>query len=316
MVQSATVLISGQFSPENQQLMRDAAPNADLRFVAKVGDAGDMLADVVVIAGSVRAAEFVRAPRLKWVHSWAAGVDNDLFPEMLASPVVLTSSVGNGAIPLAEHSMLLMQMLNRDVPRWMRAQAERKWDRFTHGELNGKTVAIFGVGNSGADLAVKAQAFHMRVLGLRRNPERSVPGVDQMFGMDQLHEMLSQADFVVVTTPSTPATLDAFGVAEFRAMKPTAYFICISRGGIANDDALLQALQEGWIAGAGLDAHGVEPLPESSPFWTLPNVIITPHNGATTAATNQRGVEIFIENLRRFVDGKPLQNVVDKSAGY
>lgn len=99
-------------------------------------------------------------------------------------------------------------------------------------------------------------------------------------------------------------------------MKPTAYFICISRGGIANDDALLRALQEGWIAGAGLDAHGVEPLPESSPFWTLPNVIITPHNGATTAATNQRGVEIFIENLRRFVDGKPLQNVVDKSAGY
>src|SRR5579859_3252870 len=310
------VLVTGQFSAENQELIKAAAPNADVRFVPRVSEAGDSLAEASAIAGTIKAGDLARAPRLKWVHSWAAGADNDLFPEMLASPVVLTSSAGNGAIPLAEHSMLLMLMLNRNVPRWMRAQTAQKWERFTHPELNGLTVGIFGLGNSGSDLAAKAQAFHMRVLGLRRNTDRAVPGVDRMYGIAELHEFLGQSDFVVVTTPSTPATLGLFDEEAFRAMKPSAYFICISRGGIADDTALLKALREGWIAGAGLDAHGVEPLPAASPFWTLPNVIVTPHNGATTAATAQRSVEIFVDNLRRYLAGEPLRNVVDKSAGY
>jgi len=298
------------------ELMRQAAPNVDLRFVPRLVDGDDGLADVEAIAGTVKATHLARATRLKWVHSWAAGADNDLFPAMLDSPVVLTSSAGNGAIPLAEHSLLLMLMLNRDVPRWMRAQAERKWERFTHPELNGLTVGIFGLGNSGSDLALKAKAFHMRVLGLRRNAERPVPGVDRMFSIDQLQPFLAESDFVVVTTPSTPETLGMFDAAAFKAMKRSAYFICISRGGIAVDDALLEALREGWIAGAGLDAHGVEPLPPDSPFWSLPNVIVTPHNGATTPATAQRSVEIFIDNLQRYVAGQPLRNIVDKSAGY
>jgi len=156
----------------------------------------------------------------------------------------------------------------------------------------------------------------MRVLGLRRNADRAVPGVDEMFRPDQLHAFLAECDFVVVTTPSTPDTLGVFDVAAFRAMKRSAYFICISRGGIAVDAAPLEALREGWIAGAGLDAHGVEPLPADSPFWSLPNVIVTPHNGATTPATAQRSVDIFIDNLQRYVAGQPLPDVVDKSAGY
>jgi phosphoglycerate dehydrogenase-like enzyme len=311
-----TVLVTGQFSPENIELMRQAAPSVDLRFVPRLVDGDDGLADVEAIAGTIKATHLARASRLKWVHSWAAGADNDLFPEMLESPVVLTSSAGNGAIPLAEHSLLLMLMLNRDVPRWMRAQTERKWERFTHPELNGLTVGIFGLGNSGSDLALKAKAFHMRVLGLRRNAERPVPGVDRMFSIDQLQPFLAESDFVVVTTPSTPETLGMFDAAAFKAMKRSAYFICISRGGIAVDDALLEALREGWIAGAGLDAHGVEPLPPDSPFWSLPNVLVTPHNGATTPATAQRSVEIFIDNLQRYVAGQPLRNIVDKSAGY
>ena len=310
------VLVTGQFSPENIERVRRAAPGADVRFVSRLSDADDGLSDVEAIAGSIKATHLARAPRLKWVHSWAAGADNDLFPEMLDSPVVLTSSAGNGAIPLAEHSMLLMLMLSRDVPRWIRAQAERKWERFTHPELNGLTVGIFGLGNSGSDLALKAKAFHMRVFGLRRNADRPVPGVDRMYSIDQLHAFLAECDFVVVTAPSTPETLGVFDAAAFKAMKSSAYFICISRGGIADDAALLQALREGWIAGAGLDAHGVEPLPPDSPFWSLPNVIVTPHNGATTPATAIRGVDIFIDNLQRYVSGEPLRNVVDKSAGY
>ena len=312
----STIVVTGQHSAENIERMRQAARGAELRFVPKLNPGEDGLGDVEAIAGTINANQLRQAPRLKWVHSWAAGVDNDLFPEMLESPVVLTSSTGNGAIPLAEHSMLLMLMLNRDVPRWMRAQNEKKWDRFSHPELNGLTVGIFGLGNAGSDLALKAQAFHMRVLGLRRNVNRAVPGVDRMFSLDQLHAFLGESDFVVVTAPSTEETLGLFNADAFKAMKESAYFICISRGGIAVDDDLLQALREGWIAGAGLDAHGVEPLPSDSPFWTLPNVIITPHNGATTPATAQRSIEIFVDNLQRYTAGEPLRNIVNKSAGY
>jgi phosphoglycerate dehydrogenase-like enzyme len=137
-----------------------------------------------------------------------------------------------------------------------------------------------------------------------------------MFHSNELQTFLGECDFVVVTTPRTPETVGMFDRAAFAAMKSSAYFICVSRGGIAADDALHCALLQGQIAGAGLDAHGVEPLPPDSPFWTLPNVIITPHNGATTEKTAQRGRDIVAENLRRFVHGEPLLNVVDKVAGY
>jgi phosphoglycerate dehydrogenase-like enzyme len=232
---------------------------------------------------------------------------------MLDSPVVLTSSAGTGGTPLAEHAMLLMLMLDRDVPRWLRAQADRRWDQFTHGELAGRTLGIFGLGHSGLDLAQKAKAFHMRVLGVRRHPERPAPYVDEVCDVGQ---MLAESDFVVVTAPRTPATTGRFDCDAFARMKPTAYFVCVSRGGIADDDALLGALRNGQIAGAGLDAHGVEPLPPDSPFWSLPNVIVTPHSAASTAGKAQRGDEFALENLCRFVNGEPLHNVVDKTAGY
>lgn len=313
---SPRVIVVGTHSEEQLAALRDAAPDAELIPVASVAEAGDMLPGAEIVAGSVPRDLFTRANALKWVHTWAAGPNNDLYPEMLASDVVLTSSAGNGAIPLAEHAMMLALMLNRDYLRWARAQAEHRWERFTHEELAGKTMGIFGVGNSGADLALKAGAFHMRVLGLRRNPERAVDGVERMYGLGDLEDFLRECDIVVVTAPLTEETRGAIGERALRAMKDEAYLIVFSRGGIVDDDALLRALSEGWIAGAGLDAHGVEPLDPSSPFWDLPNVIVTPHNGATTARTAERGFQIFVENLRRYVSGDELRNVVDKAAGY
>ncbi|MEV0283180.1 D-2-hydroxyacid dehydrogenase [Kribbella sp. NPDC050820] len=292
---------------------QETAPDVDFRFVDTLDDAADVFGEMEAVIGRVRPDVLAKAPRLRWVHSPSAGVDADLTPEMKASPVVLTSSAGNGGISLAEHSILLMLMLDRDVPRWMRAQADRRWDHYRHGELAGKTVGIYGLGNSGLDLARKAKAFHMRVLGVRRRPELPSPDVDELCDVDRL---LAESDFVVVTAPRTPSTAGVFDRDAFARMKETAYFICISRGGIADDDALLEALQSGQIAGAGLDAHGVEPLPADSPFWSLPNVIVTPHNGATSHGTARRGEEIVLENLRRFVAGEPLHNVVDKAAGY
>lgn len=309
------ILLTGEIDDKRFAELQAIAPHAEMSFYGNQADMEDAVEEADVVAGQLSAGALARGRKLKWVHSWAAGPNAQLYPEFVDSPVVLTCSKGNGAIPLAEHAMMLMIMLNRNAMRWVEGQRNRKWDAFFHGELNGLTVGIIGAGYSGVDLALKAQAFHMRVLGLRRNQKPTV-NFDRMYARDQLHEFLGECDFVVVTAPKTPETTDMLGEAEFRAMKKTAYYVCFSRGGVANDDALYRAITEGWIAGAGLDAHGVEPLPESSPFWNAPNTIVTPHNGATTLATKARGYQIFADNLIRYVAGEPLINIVDKQMGY
>lgn len=256
-------------------------------------------------------------PALQWVHSSSAGVDGWLRRKAVPDGVTLTSAVGNGAVPLAEHALMLMLMLNRNAPRWLQAQAGRRWDRYVHGELAGASLGILGYGNSGVDLAGKALACHMRVRALRRTPGPDSDGdVRLLYGRDGLAELLRVSDFVVVTAPLTRHTHGLIGAAELATMKPTAFLIVVSRGGIVVDDALLAALRDGTIAGAGLDAHGVEPLSPGSGFWDLQNVIVTPHNGATTRETLERGREIVLENLVRWGNGDQLANVVDSSRGY
>ncbi|MFL1378754.1 MULTISPECIES: D-2-hydroxyacid dehydrogenase [unclassified Nocardiopsis] len=316
MSDAEVILVTGPLDDRDRERIRAASPGSRVEFADRIGDRPDLLPGAVVIAGSPGPEELARAGSLRWVHSWAAGVDGALDSGLADHPAVLTSAAGNGAVPLAEHAVLLMLMLDRDAPRWARAQREHRWDRFPHGELNGRTCGIIGLGNSGLDLAAKAKAFHMRVVGLRRRTDLPAPNVDRVHPPEELHALLAESDFVVVTAPLTPATAHLIGAAEFAAMKETAHIISISRGGIIDDAALLAALTERRIAGAGLDAHGVEPLPGDSPFWDLPNVIVTPHNGATTEATRRRGVDIFVDNLERRARGLPLSNVVDKAAGY
>jgi phosphoglycerate dehydrogenase-like enzyme len=309
------LLTTGQATPDQIEQVKAAAAGADLRVFATQAELEAQIEEADAVVGNVSRTAFARARKLRWVQSWAAGPDALMYPEMVASDVIVTSVKGNGAIPLAEHAMMLMLMLNRDYPRWWRAQQERRWDHWNHPELNGLTCGIIGLGHSGQDLALKCKAFHMRTLGLRRT-NQPTPNVDELFTHDRLHEFLGQSDFVVVTAPRTRETVGMLGEAEFRAMKPTAYYVCFSRGGIAEDAALLRALNEGWIAGAGLDAHSQEPLPPDSPFWTARNTIVTPHNGASTPGTRQRAADIVADNVRRFIAGEPLRNVVDKQAGY
>jgi phosphoglycerate dehydrogenase-like enzyme len=310
-----SVLITGSdIGPERLAAeARAISPRLEVTVLADRAALPGLVAGAEVVAGSVPAALLAGAPRLKWLHSWAAGVD--VTPEMRASPLVVTSSKGNGAVPLAEHVILLMLMLARQTPAILQAQREHRWAKTVHGELTGQTLGIIGLGNSGTDLARKARAFHMRVIGVRRTPA-PCPDVDEVLPLDRLHDLLARSDWVAMTAPITPQTEHMMGEAEFRAMKPTAYYVCVSRGSTADPDALLRALREGWIAGAGLDAHAVEPLPPDSPFWDAPNTIVTPHYGATTPLTYRRGADIFLDNLRRYVGGEPLVNVVDKDAGY
>lgn len=311
-----TIHICDQIYPDVVEEVEAAAPTAVIRnflsqeeFEAAIGEA-----DIVATVHLSRQA-LARASRLKWLQSWSAGPDHTLTPELIVSPVLVTSAKGNGAIPLAEHAIMLMLMLDRVMLRSFHAQAQRKWDRFLHGEMNGKTCGIIGTGHSGVDLALKAKAFHMRVLGLRRGTQAPAH-FDRMFTHSQLREFLAESDFVVVTAPLTRETRGMIGRDELTAMKSTAYYVCISRGGIVDDDALYEALRDRQIAGAGLDAHAVEPLPADNRFRDLDNVIITPHHGAATMESRRRAVGIFTDNVRRFVAGEPLMNLVDKAAGY
>jgi phosphoglycerate dehydrogenase-like enzyme len=308
------VFVEGSFDTAQREQIA-SVPGTRVDFLDSRRDLRSRIDEAVVVAGRLDAEMLVAAKRLRWVQSWAAGPDEALFPEMVESPVQLTSCKGNGAIPLAEHAIMLMLMLNRQAMRWVDAQREHRWERFTHGELNGLTCGIVGLGNSGSDLAAKAKSFHMRVLGMRRGTT-TVPGVDELVPRERFNDLLATSDFVVITVPKTPDTIGMVGEAELRSMKSSGFLVCFSRGGIIDDAALLRALGEHWIAGAALDAHGEEPLPPESPFWSAPNTIVTPHNGATTEGTRQRSVDIFVDNLRRFVAGEPLRNVVDKQAGY
>ncbi|SEE23338.1 D-2-hydroxyacid dehydrogenase [Ruania alba] len=310
------IIVTGELGETERDRARQAVGSHEVLFVPDLADVSAELGRAAVIVGPVGPDQLRAACSLRWVHSWIAGPNSQLSEEMRASDVILTSSAGNGGVPLAEHAMMMMLMLDRDAPRWLRAQEERRWDRHVHGELLGQTVGIIGLGNAGADLARKAKAFGMRTLAVRRRAEVQDPDVDQVFTPGNLHAMLRQSDFVVVTAPLTPQTRGMFGPDEFAAMPDHSFFVCISRGGIADDTALLNALRTGSIAGAGIDAHGVEPLPEESEFWDMPHVILTPHNGATTPGTRRRGVDIMLENLRRYRDGEPLLNVVDKAHGY
>ena len=306
--------------PEGRRAWRkqleESSPGDTFEYLATDTELPARIAEADVVAGHVSPDALAQASdRLKWVHSWAAGPDRQLFKSFLDSNIVLTCCKGNGAVPLAEHAIMLMLMLQRDAVRWLDEQRARVWKHRPHEELAGKTCAIIGTGYSGVDLALKAKAFHMQVIGMRRSGEPA-PHFDRMYRREELHDFLAAADFVVVTAPRTPETLGMLGKAEFAAMKPSAYYVCFSRGGIADDAALLDAIVSGKIAGAGLDAHDNEPLPPDSPFWDAPNTIITPHNGATTPGTHRRGLEMLMENLKRYRSGETMNNVVEKEAGY
>ncbi|WP_147916750.1 D-2-hydroxyacid dehydrogenase [Ruania zhangjianzhongii] len=316
-----TIVVKRPAAPSVQQL-KQAAAGREVVEIEQVSEqscraSGVDPLRVGAVLGASPGDDLSFLPALRWVHSSAAGVDAWMAAGAIPDQALLTSAVGNGAVPLAEHALLLMLMLNRDAPRWFRAQQRREWDRYVHGELAGASLGIVGYGNSGTDLAGKALACHMQVRALRRSVGPAQDGdVRLVYHREGLEELLRESDFVVVTTPLTALTRGLIGAEELALMMPSAFLVVVSRGGIVDDDALLAALREGTIAGAGLDAHGDEPLPADSELWDLQNVIVTPHNGATTPGTGERGRQIVLDNVARWVNGDTLVNVVDPSQGY
>ena len=258
---------------------------------------------------------FPKAPHVKWIHALTAGVDNLLVPAVQNSSVILTNSKGIHGIPMSEHVMAMALTFTRGLHILLRQQQQKIWKRNAPEEINGKTMAIVGLGSIGREIAKKAKALDLRVVAAKR--EMTVePFVDQLYPATQMKEMLSQADFVVVTLPFTDSTAGLIKAEHFQAMKKSAYFINVSRGSVVNEADLITALTEKWIAGAGLDVVAEEPLPASSPLWEMPNVIITPHLSAISPLYLDRAIQLFADNLARYVKGEKLFNVIDKDKGY
>lgn len=263
-----------------------------------------------------------QAPQLKWMHTPSAGLDQVLFPALVESDVTLTNSSGVHAVPISEWVILYTLAAAKRLPELLAAQREHHWLRdLKLQELTDMTMLILGYGAIGRAVAQRALPFGMRIIaarsGSKNRDDGQQQGVEVVYG-DAWRAALPTADFVVVSLPLTAQTRGMVDAAALAAMKPSAWFINIARGQIADEDALLQALQQGRIAGAGLDAFGEEPLPANHPLYSLPDskVILTPHISWSSPLIEQRTLGLFLENLRRYKAGESLLNVVDKQRGY
>lgn len=261
-----------------------------------------------------------RAPGITWVQSDFAGVGNLLIPPVLERDIALCNASGAHARPIAEWVLMLMLAFSKRVPALLDLKARRAWVDHRSDEIGGKTVGIVGPGQIGREVARLARAAGMRTLAVRRRaggPQASaVEHIDTVYPRERLGDMAAEADFLVVTAPLTDETHGLIGRAALARLKPTAYLINVGRGPVVDEAALIEALRERRIAGAGLDVFETEPLPPESPFWTLDNVILSPHSCDHTPHTDDRVVDIILDNVRRRLAGEPLRNVVDKQAGY
>jgi phosphoglycerate dehydrogenase-like enzyme len=278
-------------------------------------------ADVDVIYARPTPEFLAAAPKLRWVQAPSAGVDFLMsFPELVESDLILTNTRGAHGPSIAEHVFGLLLSLTRCIPTCLAWQAQKQWGRGQAyrlpREIKGGTIGIVGFGAIGRNVAQRALAFEMTVLAVDAVSGDGAPYCDEVWTTDRLHDLLAASDVVVVAAPYTKQTHHLLGAAEIAAMKPDAYLIVVSRGGIVDEAALASAMLGGHLAGAGLDVAEREPLPADSPLWELPNVIITPHLAGSSAQKERRCVEILRENLLRFGRGEPLVNVVDKRAGY
>jgi phosphoglycerate dehydrogenase-like enzyme len=264
---------------DHRDRLLEIAPRADVLLNGNFRDPGLFLET------------FRHAPRLKWIHALSAGIDKQLSPEIIASPVPMTNGRGVFGRPLAEWVIGVMIYFAYDIPRVLRNQRAQVWDPFDHEELHGHTLAIIGYGDIGQLVAERARAFGMEIIPLRRNHQP-----------EELIHAMESADYIAIT--------------QIAAMKPNAVVINIGRGAVIDEAALIAALEQKKIRGAALDVFTTEPLPAGHPFYTMANVLASPHSADNLPNSRELAVEFFVENFRRFTAGEPLKNIVNKHAGY
>lgn len=276
-----------------------------------------------------------QAPRLRWIQAHWAGIDHLANHPVWDSPIMISNASGVHAVNMGQYVLAQLLAWAHRVPRWLHYQKLGEWpdrraERFTPDELRGRTLGILGYGSIGREIARLAKPFGLKILVTKRNArqltdnEYAVPGTgdpqaelpDRIYPAEATRSMLAECDYVVITLPLTTKTHHLFDEEMFKAMKSTAFLVNVGRGPIVNETALIKALKKGWIAGAGLDVFETEPLPADSPLWSMDNVIISPHISGMTPAYDERAVDLFVTNLRRFLAGEPLLNLVERERGY
>ncbi|MBP3951020.1 D-2-hydroxyacid dehydrogenase [Bacillus suaedae] len=315
-----TIIIAHDIHNNYKQQIKELVPNWDVIIGKEQSHWENHLKNAEVILGwkSEMRNQLHQLSCLKWLQTWSAGVNNLPLKHFEDKDLIITSANGVHANPISETIFGLMLSLTRKINTYVLQQKQKQWHHANMNlEIHGKTIGIIGVGEIGKETAKIAKAFGMKVVGMRHSgkPEANV---DEMYTPNQLDQLLPKCDYVVVTLPLTTNTVEMFKAKQFQMMKPSAFFINIGRGEIVNEPDLINALQEGTIAGAGLDVFEQEPLPVSSPLWEFENVIITPHTSGSTEHYTKRVIEdIFIPNLKMYVGGNtPTINLVDYNKGY
>lgn len=303
--------------------LRKAVPEAEVAALTRYEDTAEVLAefrpDAVFSVKFDGSQNFPKEALLgpdapPWVSVGGSGCDH--LGQWDPARTTVTNAAGVAAHMMAEYAFGCALHFSLDIDGLARDKAARHWDGArVMTPLKGKTLLIVGLGQTGQAVSARAQAFGMHVIGTRARP-KDMDNVDEVHGSDALPKLWARADMIVVSVPLLPATRGMIGAADFAAMKPSAILIDVSRGGVIDSEALLEALQSGRIRGAGLDVFAEEPLPQDSPFWALDNIILSPHSSGVSEGWDINSFDMFIENLRRWQRDEPLHNIVDPARGY
>ncbi len=319
------LIVTGTALPEVPQEIIDriieaAGPDSTISIADSDGEALEYAADAEVVLGFVTPQLYAAAPKLRWVHAIASGVNRYLYPEFRDGAVQLSSEKGQVGPQLADHAFALLLALTRRVAAAVRLGPEA-WDqrralRMEQTELTGKVMGIVGYGGTGRAVAQRATGFGMRSIAVDRDALEGDDHVDAVWAMDRFGELLEASDVVAVCCPLTPETHSLFGREEFARMPSGSMIVNVTRGEIIDADALIEALDSGRLAGAGLDVAPIEPLPEDHPLWQRDDVVMTPHAAGASQLRASRNIDRFCRNLWRLRTGEPLEGVIDKQAGY
>jgi phosphoglycerate dehydrogenase-like enzyme len=314
------LITSTGFTPDRVDELRKKIPGADFVTAPDNLDAiNDAVAGVNGLVGCPRwafSADLLRRAGngLGWVHVGGAGCEEFLIPEFVASDIILTNGRIIQGPEVADHAMALLLSVTRNLHLIIAGKTAQPMPRPL--ELRGKTMLVVGLGGIGMLVAERAAAFGMRVIGINPDYVPMLSMIERVLPPERMHEVLPEADVVAVVAPNTPATRGMFGHAEFAAMKPSAYFIAVSRGKLIDTNALTNAMNNSAITAAGLDVTDPEPLPDDHPLRHMDNVVITPHIAGLSEHNRQRSFDLIQDNLERFTNGLPLYNIVDKELGY
>ncbi len=308
---------AGQLLKELPSALRPGQAPAPIRPPAQPLNELLAEAEVVLAARRIPVDLAARAPRIRWVQLPMAGIEWFKTTDIWTTPdLAVTNAAGLSSASIAEWVMMTILGFTKDAQRMFASKAASRWDRFIPGQLRGKTLGIVGLGSIGREVARLAQAFGVNVIAIRRNPARSDDTALRVLPPEGLHELLAASDYVLLAVPATDETIGMISRAELAVMRPSSYLINVARGDVVDQDALIDALRSDRLAGAGLDVFRNEPLEEDSPLWDLPNVMLSSHIAGLFEGFDDGVTDMFCGNLRRYLAGDPLNNLVDRAAGY